>query len=102
IVRALGSRCLATGQPHTWGLAEKYIQVMSALSRRLNDGESEAWCEFATGVVYFWQGRMPEAAVHLARADGLWSDRCVGVAREQSTTRLYLGRALFSSGRVAE
>jgi eukaryotic-like serine/threonine-protein kinase len=53
-------------------------------------------------MLLFWQGRMREAAHHLILADELWSERCVGVAREQATTRMWLTPVLWSSGRVQE
>jgi eukaryotic-like serine/threonine-protein kinase len=100
VLRALGLRCLVAGRPEFWEGASTMLQVMTALAARLATNDADAWLELATGALQVWQGRAPQGASHLIRADELWSEGCIGVAREQSTTRLFLGSALGVCGRV--
>jgi eukaryotic-like serine/threonine-protein kinase len=102
IVRALGMYCLHAALPRSWKQAERSIEVLAHAAKKLATPESDAWLEFSRGALPFWQGRLREAVLHLQRADELWSERCLGVAREQATARSYLAVTLFRAGRVSE
>ncbi len=81
------------------------VPALLATARRLADADdpnAEAWLEGAAGVSEFFDGRWRAALDSLARAEQLLRDRCVGVAWDMATVRVFSAAAHFFVGELTE
>jgi hypothetical protein len=102
--RALGQQVLdaALGGGPAWMRTRRIVERARRLAEQYGDPYTEAWVMGCDACAHYMTGRYAEALKMCEAAEEIFVTRCVGVAWELDTMRMFANNSLAQLGRLAE